>query len=118
MILRRGTLCWVDFGEGVGSEQGGMRPAVIVQNDIGNKYSPCTLVAPLTSQVKTNLPTHITIDKKIGGLSCNSTILTEQVTVIDKSRIKEIIGYISNEDIIRVNLALVVSFGLQSIRTR
>lgn len=109
-MIRRGQLVWVDFGTGNGSEQGGIRPAVIVQNDVGNKYSPTTIVIPITSQqTKANLPTHVILDNTL--LEKKSMVLCEQVRIIDKKRVKSEIGYLPNEDIVRIDNALLISMG-------
>lgn len=112
--IGRGDICLVDFGNVTGSEQGGIRPAVIVQNDVGNKYSPCTIVCPITSKIKNDyLPTHL----KVGvddGLKKESIILCEQVQTIDKERIKECFGKIENQNIINeLNKKLLVSLGIE-----
>lgn len=108
-MLKRGQLVWVDFGVGSGSEQGGVRPAVIVQNDVGNKYSPTTIVTPITSQSKTNLPTHVVLTSDL--LNRKSIVLCEQVRIVDKNRVKSEIGILPNEDIIRIDNALLISMG-------
>ena len=98
----------------MGSEQGGIRPVVIIQNDLGNKYSPTVIAAAITSQTnKTKLPTHIEIQGNTKGLKNDSVILTEQIRTIDKSRLKEKIGHIDDIKIMnKINNALGVSFGL------
>jgi len=114
MTIRRGDMFYADLSPVVGSEQGGIRPVVIIQNDLGNKYSPTVIAAAITSQTNKNkLPTHIEIDASSEGLKSNSVILTEQIRTIDKSRLKEKIGHIEDESVIsRINNALGVSFGL------
>ena len=114
MQIRRGDMFYADLSPVVGSEQGGIRPVLIIQNDLGNKYSPTVIAAAITSQTgKTKLPTHIEIDSKSCGLKSNSVVLAEQIITIDKSRLKERIGHIDDEKIIdKVNNALGVSFGL------
>ena len=99
----------------VSSEQGGVRPVVVIQNDIGNKYSPTVIAAAITSQVgKNRLPTHIEINSENIGLKSDSVILAEQIRTIDKSRLKEKIGHIEDRDIMnRVNSAIGISFGLE-----
>ena len=98
----------------MGSEQGGVRPVLIIQNDLRNKYSPTVIAAAITSQTgKTKLPTHIEINSDLCGLKSNSVVLTEQIRTIDKSRLKERIGHIDDENVInKINNALGVSFGL------
>ena len=114
MTIKRGDMFYADLSPVVGSEQGGIRPVVIIQNDLGNKYSPTVIAAAITSQTNKNkLPTHIEIDASSEGLKSNSVILTEQIRTIDKSRLKEKIGHIEDESVIsRINNALGVSFGL------
>ena len=114
MEIKRGDMFYADLSPVVGSEQGGIRPVLIIQNDLGNKYSPTVIAAAITSQTgKTKLPTHIEIDSNLCGLKSNSVVLTEQIRTIDKSRLKERIGHIDDEKIIgKVNNALGVSFGL------
>lgn len=114
MQIKRGDMFYADLSPVVGSEQGGIRPVLIIQNDLGNKYSPTVIAAAITSQTtKTKLPTHIEIDSASCGLKNNSVVLAEQIRTIDKSRLKERIGHIDDEEIInKVNNALGVSFGL------
>lgn len=114
MIVRRGDMFYADLSPVVGSEQGGIRPVVIIQNDLGNKYSPTVIAAAITSQTgKNRLPTHIEINSKDCGLKADSVVLTEQIRTIDKSRLKEKIGHIDDDKIIdKINNALGVSFGL------
>lgn len=104
---------YADLSPVIGSEQGGIRPVLIIQNDVGNKYSPTVIAAAITSQTNKNkLPTHINIPSKGYGLMKDSVILTEQVRTIDKSRLKEKIGQIDQLTMNEVNNALGVSFGL------
>ena len=114
MVVKRGDMFYADLSPVVGSEQGGIRPVLIIQNDLGNKYSPTVIAAAITSQTnKTKLPTHIEIDSEQCGLKNNSVVLAEQIRTIDKSRLKERIGHIDNDEIIgKINNALGVSFGL------
>lgn len=114
MVVKRGDMFYADLSPVVGSEQGGIRPVLIIQNDLGNKYSPTVIAAAITSQTnKTKLPTHIEIGENMAGLKSNSVVLTEQIRTIDKSRLKEKIGHIDDINIINeVNNALGVSFGL------
>ena len=115
MVEKRGDMFYADLSPVVGSEQGGIRPVLIIQNDLGNKYSPTVIAAAITSQTgKTKLPTHIEINSEECGLKSDSVVLTEQIRTIDKSRLKERIGHIDDEKIInRINNALGVSFGLE-----
>lgn len=112
-MIKRGEIYYADLSPVVGSEQGGIRPVLIVQNDVGNKYSPTVIAAAITSQKeKTNLPTHISVDAQICGLSKDSIVLLEQIRTLDKQRLKERMGVLDNGDMGKVNQALSVSFGL------
>ena len=115
MVVKRGDMFYADLSPVVGSEQGGIRPVLIIQNDLGNKYSPTVIAAAITSQTgKNKLPTHIEINSEICGLKSDSVVLTEQIRTIDKSRLKERIGHINDEKVIgKINNALGVSFGLE-----
>ena len=114
MVVKRGDMFYADLSPVVGSEQGGIRPVLIIQNDLGNKYSPTVIAAAITSQTnKTKLPTHIELGENTSGLKSNSVVLTEQITTIDKSRLKEKIGHIDDMQIMnKLNNALGFSFGL------
>lgn len=116
MVIRRGDMFYADLSPVIGSEQGGVRPVLIIQNDLGNKYSPTVIAAAITSQTnKTKLPTHIELGKDTEGLKSNSVILTEQIRTIDKSRLKEKIGHIDDVMVMnKINNALGVSFGLEN----
>lgn len=112
-MVKRGEIYYADLSPVVGSEQGGIRPVLIVQNDVGNKFSPTVIAAAITSQTdKNNLPTHIQIDARNCGLAKDSVVLLEQVRTIDKRRLKEKMGALDNGDMGKVNHALSVSFGL------
>ena len=115
MTIKRGDMFYADLSPVVGSEQGGIRPVLIIQNDRGNKYSPTVIAAAITSKMnKTKLPTHIEIEGINQGLKNNSVILTEQIRTIDKSRLKEKIGHIDDTRIMnRIDNAWGVSFGLE-----
>lgn len=114
MIVKRGDVFYADLSPVVGSEQGGVRPVLVIQNDIGNKYSPTVIIAAVTSQInKAKLPTHIEISGDEYGLNKDSVILAEQVRTIDKKRLKEKIGHLDEELMTRVNEALEISFGLE-----
>ena len=115
MVVKRGDMFYADLSPVVGSEQGGIRPVLIIQNNLGNKYSPTVIAAAITSQTNKNkLPTHIELGENTSGLKSNSVVLTEQIRTIDKSRLKEKIGHINDTKIINeVNNALGVSFGLE-----
>lgn len=113
MIIKRGDIYYADLSPVIGSEQGGVRPVLVVQNDVGNKYSPTVIAAAITSQInKAKLPTHIEVDALQFGLSKDSVILLEQVRTIDKKRLKEKIGHLEGELMDKVNDALGISFGL------
>ena len=115
MTIKRGDMYYADLSPVIGSEQGGIRPVLIIQNDLGNKYSPTVIAAAITSQTtKNKLPTHIEIGSTEIGLKTDSIVLAEQIRTIDKSRLKEKIGHISDESIMgQINNALGVSFGLE-----
>lgn len=116
MIIKRGEIYYADLSPVIGSEQGGIRPVLIVQNDIGNKYSPTVIAAAITSQInKAKLPTHIEISSQEYGLQKDSVILLEQIRTIDKKRLKEKIGHLDDELMEKVNEALSISFGLADI---
>ncbi len=113
MQIKRGDIYYADLSPVIGSEQGGIRPVVVVQNDVGNKYSPTVIAAAITSKInKAKLPTHIEIDAENFGLPRDSVILTEQIRTIDKKRLREKIGKLDGEYMNKVNDALVISFGL------
>ena len=116
MIIKRGDMFYADLSPVVGSEQGGIRPVLIIQNDMGNKYSPTVIAAAITSLTgKNKLPTHIAINSKMNGLKSDSVVLTEQIRTIDKSRLKEKIGHIDDLNIMnKVNNAIGISFGLEN----
>ncbi|MBO5219529.1 MAG: type II toxin-antitoxin system PemK/MazF family toxin [Clostridia bacterium] len=122
MTVRRGDIYYADLSPVVGSEQGGLRPVLIVQNDVGNRYSPTVIAAAITSQVgKNRLPTHIdvTADHHDGhpegsGLAKDSVILLEQIRTIDKKRLREKMGHLDDDVMKKVNDAIGVSFGLGS----
>ena len=114
MNIKRGDIYYADLSPVVGSEQGGLRPVLIVQNDVGNKYSPTVIAAAITSKMsKTKLPTHIDISGQNAGLSKDSVILLEQVRTIDKQRLKEKMGHLDESTMSHVNNAIQVSFGLR-----
>ncbi len=116
LIIRRGDIFYADLSPVVGSEQGGVRPVLIIQNDIGNKYSPTVIIAAITSQInKAKLPTHIEIDATQYGLPKDSVILLEQVRTVDKRRFIEKICKLDDEMMRKVNEGLMVSLGLIEI---
>ncbi|MBE6746842.1 MAG: type II toxin-antitoxin system PemK/MazF family toxin [Ruminococcaceae bacterium] len=113
MMIKRGEIYYADLSPVVGSEQGGIRPVLIVQNDVGNKFSPTVIAAAITSQrFKTNLPTHIQVNADECGLAKDSIVLLEQVRTIDKKRLREKMGNLDEDDMSRIDKALSVSFGL------
>ncbi|MBQ8300608.1 MAG: type II toxin-antitoxin system PemK/MazF family toxin [Clostridia bacterium] len=116
MIVKRGDIYYADLSPVVGSEQGGIRPVLVIQNDIGNKYSPTVIAAAITSQInKAKMPTHIELGAKEYGLNKDSVILLEQIRTIDKRRLREKIGRIDDSLMESVNTALSISFGLGGI---
>ena len=111
-MIKRGEMYYADLSPVVGSEQGGVRPVLIVQNDVGNKYSPTIIAAAITSQLnKAKLPTHIALSAKDYGLPKDSVVLLEQIRTLDKKRLKEKIGEIPIDTMKRVNDALLISLG-------
>lgn len=115
MTVKRGDIYYADLSPVVGSEQGGIRPVLIVQNDVGNKFSPTVIAAAITSQrYKTNLPTHIMVNADGCGLAKDSIVLLEQVRTLDKKRLKEKMGTLDGDDMGRVNRALSVSLGIDA----
>lgn len=113
MLIKRGDIYYADLSPVVGSEQGGVRPVLIVQNDVGNKHSPTVIAAAITSQIgKARLPTHISIDAVNYGLTKDSVVLLEQIRTIDKKRLKDKMGHLDDEVMQQVNDAINVSFGL------
>lgn len=115
MSVKRGDIYYADLSPVVGSEQGGVRPVLIVQNDVGNKYSPTVIAAAITSQMnKAKLPTHISLNKDDYGLMKDSVILLEQIRTIDKKRLKEKMGHLDENLMGQVNDAINISFGLNS----
>jgi mRNA interferase MazF len=113
MYIKRGEIYYADLSPVVGSEQGGMRPVLIVQNDVGNKHSPTVIAAAITSQKeKSKLPTHIALNSSGCGLAKDSVVLLEQVRTLDKRRLKERMGELDSPAMNQVDTALGVSFGL------
>lgn len=111
--IYRGELYYANLETVIGSEQGGIRPVLIVQNNIGNKYSPTVIVAAITSQInKAKLPTHVEISSEEYGLNRDSVVLLEQVRTLDKKRLKEKIGHMTDSDMKKVNKALLISLNL------
>lgn len=117
MTIKRGDIYYADLSPVVGSEQGGVRPVLIIQNDVGNRFSPTVIAAAITSQKdKTRLPTHIQISSRNCGLSRDSVVLLEQVRTIDKRRLKERMGRVEEPYMDQVDRALSISFGLEPVK--
>ena len=118
MSVKRGDIYYADLSPVVGSEQGGMRPVLIIQNDVGNRYSPTVIAAAITSKMgKTRLPTHIDIYAEKAGLAKNSVVLLEQIRTLDKRRLKEKMGHLDDRMMSEINTAIAVSFGLSGAST-
>jgi len=116
MRIRRGDIFYAELSPVVGSEQGGTRPVLVLQNDIGNQHSPTTIVAAITSQIsKAKLPTHVEIKARISGMEKDSVILLEQIRTIDKSRLREKVSTLDEEIMEKVNRAIAISLGLEEI---
>ena len=112
MTIKRGELYYADLSPVVGSEQGGIRPVLVVQNDVGNKYSPTVIAAAVTSKInKAKLPTHIELPSNTYGLQKDSVILLEQIRTLDKRRLKERIGELNETTMSRVDNAILISLG-------
>jgi mRNA interferase MazF len=115
MNVKRGDIFYADLSPVVGSEQGGLRPVLIVQNDVGNKYSPTVIAAAITSKLdKAKLPTHIDVYAEEFGLSKNSVVLLEQIRTLDKRRLREKMGHLDDVLMQKVNDAITISFGLNA----
>ena len=113
MSVKRGDIYYADLSPVIGSEQGGLRPVLIIQNDVGNRYSPTVIAAAITSRMsKTHLPTHIDIYAEKAGLARDSVVLLEQIRTLDKRRLKEKMGHLDDEAMDSVNSAIAISFGL------
>ena len=114
MMVKRGEIYYADLSPVVGSEQGGIRPVLIVQNDVGNRHSPTVIAPAITSQKdKAKLPTHISVQAATCGLTKDSIVLLEQIRTIDKRRLKDRMGALDPPSMTRVDNALQISFGLQ-----
>lgn len=113
-MIKRGEVYYADLSPVIGSEQGGLRPIVILQNDVGNKYSPTIIAAATTTKLtKAKLPTHIEVDSQTVCLPRDSIILLEQIRTIDKSRLRERLGELSEDIMEKINDALSISLGIQ-----
>lgn len=116
MAVRRGDVFYAQLNPVVGSEQGGTRPVLVVQNDIGNQYSPTTIIAAITSRInKAKLPTHVEISAEKGGLERDSVVLLEQIRTIDKSRLKQKVAVLDGDTMMKVNQAIEISLGLAEL---
>ena len=116
MIVKRGDIFYADLSPVIGSEQGGVRPVLVIQNDIGNKYSPTIIIAAITSQInKAKLPTHIEINAPDYGLPKDSVVLLEQIRTIDKKRLREKIGHFDEDMMNNVDECLKISIGLGDV---
>ncbi|MBO7186976.1 MAG: type II toxin-antitoxin system PemK/MazF family toxin [Clostridia bacterium] len=114
-MIKRGELYYADLSPVVGSEQGGIRPVLVVQNDIGNKYSPTIIAAAVTSKLtKAKLPTHIELSASSYGLMKNSVVLLEQIRTLDKKRLKEKIGELNKSTMDLIDTALAISLGVKN----
>ena len=117
-IVIRGDILYTNMGEGIGSEQGGIRPVVCIQNNVGNKFSPTVIIAPITSQCKTKLPTHVEINEEGNtGLGKQSIVLLEQIKTLDKRRLLQKIGSCSQKTINNIDKALLISLGIEVNKT-
>lgn len=114
MVIKRGDIFYADLRPVVGSEQGGIRPVLIIQNDIGNKHSPTVICAAITSKMKAKLPTHVEIDAQHYDIVKDSVILLEQLRTIDKRRLKDKVCHLDKEAINKVNKALLVSLDMDT----
>lgn len=113
MNVKRGDIYMADLSPVVGSEQGGTRPVLVIQNDIGNQYSPTTIIAAITSKIsKAKLPTHVEISARQNGLLKDSVILLEQLRTVDKGRLKEKISQVHKSQMDKVDKAIEISVGL------
>ncbi|AFS79084.1 transcriptional regulator of MazE [Gottschalkia acidurici 9a] len=116
MIVKRGDVFYADLSPVIGSEQGGVRPVLVVQNDIGNKYSPTIIISAITSQInKAKLPTHVEITAPEYGLPKDSVVLLEQIRTIDKKRLREKIGHFDDGMMGKVDCCLKISIGLTDV---
>lgn len=113
MSIKRGDIYYADLSPVIGSEQDGIRPILIIQNDIGNKFSPTIIGVPITSKTKINMPTHISIEGNKYGLDKDSVILAEQIRTLDKSRLKDKVGCLDKNILNKVKRAIEISCGLR-----
>ncbi len=113
MKVKRGDIYYADLSPVIGSEQSGIRPVLIIQNDIGNKFSPTIIAIAITSRLKAKLPTHIGIEGTKYGLDKDSVILAEQIRTLDKKRLKSKVGTLDKDTMEKVKRALEISFGIR-----
>ena len=113
MVIKRGDMFYADLSPVIGSEQAGIRPILVVQNDVGNKFSPTIIGIAITSRQKVKLPTHIEIEGTKYGLDKDSVILAEQIRTLDKKRLREKVGMLDNETMEKVKRAIEISFGIR-----
>lgn len=114
MIVKRGDVLYADLGPVIGSEQDGIRPVLVLQNDRGNRYSPTVIIAPITTKfTKSKIPTHILIESGSSGLRQNSIVLVEQIRTIDKARIIKKVGHLSNTDLLKIQNAIKINFSIR-----
>ena len=119
IVVKRGEIFYADLSPVIGSEQGGIRPVIIIQNDIGNRYSPTVIVAAITSKInKAKLPIHVEISSEEYGLNRDSVVLLEQIRTLDKRRLKEKIGHMTEADMKKVNKALAISLNLSWVKNK
>lgn len=112
-LVRRGEIYFADMGEGIGSEQNGIRPVLVLQNDVGNKYSPTTIVALITSiSKKMNLPVHFEIRKETSNLPQDSVVLLEQIRTIDKQRLLKKVSHLTDDQMETINRKILISLGM------
>lgn len=115
MEVNRGDIFYADLSPVVGSEQGGTRPVLVVQNNVGNKYSPTVIIAAITSQLdKAKLPTHIELKKEKYNLVKDSVVLLEQIRTLDKRRLKDLVGKVDDTTMSMVDVAIMISLGITS----
>ena len=113
MVIRRGDIFYADLRPVIGSEQGGVRPVLIIQNDVGNRHSPTVICAAITSQMnKAKLPTHVELDSRKYDLVKDSVVLLEQLRTIDKKRLKDKVRHIDSQILVKIDKALEVSLEL------
>lgn len=116
MTLKRGEIFFAELNPVQGSEQGGVRPVLVVQNDVGNSHSPTTIVLPITSKLeKAKLPTHVALNKKESGLARNSVVLAEQIRTIDKVRLQQKVAYLDGATMDKIDHAISVSMGIPDL---